>query len=62
MRAGCRCNQTKRALNDYADWQPQGRTGKSTITFNLALWVATRHNKHVVVYDLDPQGASSRCL
>lgn len=33
----------------------KGGTGKSTITFNLALWVATRHNKHVVVYDLDPQ-------
>jgi chromosome partitioning protein len=37
----------------------KGGTGKSTITFNLALWVATRHNKHVVVYDLDPQGTTA---
>lgn len=36
----------------------KGGTGKSTITFNLALWVATRHNKHVVVYDLDPQATT----
>lgn len=37
----------------------KGGTGKSTVTFNLALWVATRHNKHVVVYDLDPQATTS---
>ena len=37
----------------------KGGTGKSTITFNLALWVATRHNKHVIVYDLDPQATTS---
>lgn len=36
----------------------KGGTGKSTITFNLALWVATRHNRHVVVYDLDPQATT----
>jgi chromosome partitioning protein len=37
----------------------KGGTGKSTVTFNLALWVATRRNKHVVVYDLDPQATTS---
>jgi chromosome partitioning protein len=37
----------------------KGGTGKSTVTFNLALWVATRHNRHVVVYDLDPQATTS---
>lgn len=37
----------------------KGGTGKSTVAFNLALWVATRHNKHVVVYDLDPQATTS---
>ena len=37
----------------------KGGTGKSTVTFNLALWVATRHNKHVVVYDLDPQATTA---
>ena len=37
----------------------KGGTGKSTVTFNLALWVATRHNKHVIVYDLDPQATTS---
>ncbi len=36
----------------------KGGTGKSTVTFNLALWVATRHNKHVVLYDLDPQATT----
>lgn len=36
----------------------KGGTGKSTITFNLALWVATRHNRHVSVYDLDPQATT----
>lgn len=33
----------------------KGGTGKSTVTFNLSLWVATHRNVHVVVYDLDPQ-------
>jgi chromosome partitioning protein len=37
----------------------KGGTGKSTVTFNLALWIATRHNKHVVVYDLDPQATTT---
>ena len=37
----------------------KGGTGKSTVTFNLALWAATRQNTHVVVYDLDPQGTTS---
>ena len=37
----------------------KGGTGKSTVTFNLALWVATRHNKHVLVYDLDPQATTT---
>lgn len=37
----------------------KGGTGKSTITFNLALWAATRQNVHVVVYDLDPQSTTS---
>lgn len=33
----------------------KGGTGKSTVAFNLSLWVATNRNVHVVVYDLDPQ-------
>lgn len=33
----------------------KGGTGKSTVAFNLSLWVATHRNVHVVVYDLDPQ-------
>jgi chromosome partitioning protein len=37
----------------------KGGTGKSTVTFNLALWAATRQNVHVVVYDLDPQSTTS---
>lgn len=37
----------------------KGGTGKSTVTFNLALWMATRQNVHVVVYDLDPQSTTS---
>lgn len=37
----------------------KGGTGKSTVAFNLALWVATRHNRHVVVYDLDPQATTT---
>lgn len=37
----------------------KGGTGKSTVTFNLALWAATRQNVHVRVYDLDPQATTS---
>ncbi|MEZ5479901.1 MAG: AAA family ATPase [Thiolinea sp.] len=37
----------------------KGGTGKSTVTFNLALWTATRQNARVVVYDLDPQATTS---
>lgn len=37
----------------------KGGTGKSTITFNLALWVATHHNRRVAVYDLDPQATTT---
>lgn len=37
----------------------KGGTGKSTVTFNLALWAATRQNLHIVVYDLDPQSTTS---
>lgn len=37
----------------------KGGTGKSNVTFNLALWVATRRNKHVLVYDLDPQATTT---
>ncbi|MCK5813567.1 MAG: AAA family ATPase [Cocleimonas sp.] len=33
----------------------KGGTGKSTVAFNLSLWVATNRNVHVVVYDFDPQ-------
>lgn len=33
----------------------KGGTGKSTVTFNLSLWVATHRNVHVAVYDFDPQ-------
>ncbi len=32
----------------------KGGSGKSTVTFNLALWLM-RHGKTVVTYDLDPQ-------
>lgn len=33
----------------------KGGTGKSTVAFNLSIWVATRRNLHVSIYDLDPQ-------
>lgn len=33
----------------------KGGTGKSTVAFNLSLWVATNRNAYVSVYDLDPQ-------
>ncbi|MEZ5476251.1 MAG: AAA family ATPase [Thiolinea sp.] len=36
----------------------KGGTGKSTVTFNLALWIATRQNVRVAVYDLDPQATT----
>lgn len=33
----------------------KGGTGKSTVAFNISLWVATNRNAYVSVYDLDPQ-------
>jgi chromosome partitioning protein len=33
----------------------KGGTGKSTVAFNLSLWVATNRNVLVAVYDFDPQ-------
>ncbi|MGD8207746.1 MAG: AAA family ATPase [Chromatiales bacterium] len=33
----------------------KGGTGKSTVAFNLAVWLAT-HHRNVSVVDLDPQG------
>lgn len=36
----------------------KGGSGKSTVTFNLALWLMS-HGKSVVVYDLDPQATLS---
>ena len=33
----------------------KGGTGKSTVAFNLSLWVAKNRNAYVSVYDLDPQ-------
>ena len=40
----------------------KGGTGKSTVTFNLSIWVATRRNVHVSVYDLDPQATITDAL
>lgn len=37
----------------------KGGTGKSTVAFNLSLWVATHRNVYVSVYDLDPQATLS---
>ena len=37
----------------------KGGTGKSTVAFNLAIWVATRCQSGVSVYDLDPQATLS---
>lgn len=37
----------------------KGGTGKSTVAFNLSLWVATNRNVYVSVYDLDPQATLS---
>ena len=40
----------------------KGGTGKSTVSFNLSVWVATRRNVYVSVYDLDPQATISDAL
>jgi chromosome partitioning protein len=40
----------------------KGGTGKSTVAFNLSLWVATNRNVHVVVYDFDPQATLTDAL
>ncbi|MCK5727282.1 MAG: AAA family ATPase [Thiotrichaceae bacterium] len=40
----------------------KGGTGKSTITFNLSLWVAKNCNTYVSVYDLDPQATLTDAL
>lgn len=40
----------------------KGGTGKSTVAFNLSLWVAKNRNVRVVVYDLDPQATISDAL
>jgi len=37
----------------------KGGTGKSTIAFNLSLWLATHRNVHVMTYDFDPQATLS---
>lgn len=40
----------------------KGGTGKSTVAFNLSIWVATRRNVLVSVYDLDPQATITDAL
>lgn len=40
----------------------KGGTGKSTVAFNLSLWIAKNRNVRVVVYDLDPQATISDAL
>ncbi len=40
----------------------KGGTGKSTVAFNLSLWLATHRNVYVAVYDLDPQATLSDAL
>lgn len=40
----------------------KGGTGKSTIAFNLSLWVAKNRNTYVSVYDLDPQATLTDAL
>ncbi len=40
----------------------KGGTGKSTVAFNLSIWLATRRNVHVTVYDLDPQATITDAL
>lgn len=40
----------------------KGGTGKSTVAFNLSIWVATRRNVHVSLYDIDPQATITDAL
>lgn len=40
----------------------KGGTGKSTVAFNLSLWVATHRNVYMAVYDLDPQATLTDAL
>lgn len=40
----------------------KGGTGKSTVTFNLSLWVATHRNVRVATYDFDPQATLTDAL
>ena len=40
----------------------KGGTGKSTVAFNLSIWVATNRNVYTVVYDLDPQATLTDAL
>lgn len=40
----------------------KGGTGKSTTAFNLSVWVCTKRNVHVAVYDLDPQATLTDAL
>ncbi len=37
----------------------KGGTGKSTVAFNLSLWLTRNRNVHVIAYDLDPQATLS---
>ena len=40
----------------------KGGTGKSTVAFNLSLWLATHRNVHVMTYDFDPQATLTDAL
>ena len=40
----------------------KGGTGKSTVAFNLSIWIATNRNVYTVVYDLDPQATLTDAL
>ncbi|MCK5917171.1 MAG: AAA family ATPase [Cocleimonas sp.] len=40
----------------------KGGTGKSTVAFNLSLWIATNRNVLVSVYDFDPQATLTDAL
>lgn len=40
----------------------KGGTGKSTVAFNLSLWIATHRNVLVAVYDFDPQATLTDAL
>jgi chromosome partitioning protein len=40
----------------------KGGTGKSTVAFNLSLWVVTHRNVLVSVYDFDPQATLTDAL